>query len=71
VLIPKPEKDFNINFSILGLDVLRSVVMKGCNYFFNSYSGGIGVQLGPLSTAATNDLLCQPRAIVTMEKLVE
>jgi hypothetical protein len=38
--------------------------------FFNWYSGGVGVQLGPLGTAATNGLLCQPRVIM-MEKLVE
>jgi hypothetical protein len=31
---------------------------------------GGGVQLGPLGTAATNGLLCQPRVIM-MEKLVE
>jgi hypothetical protein len=30
-----------------------------------------GVQLGPLGTAATNGLLCQPRVIMMMEKLVE
>jgi hypothetical protein len=28
-------------------------------------------QLGPLGTAATNDLLCQPRVIMMMEELVE
>jgi hypothetical protein len=39
-------------------------------YFFNWYIGG-GVQLGPLGTAATNGLLCQPRVIMIMEKLVE
>jgi hypothetical protein len=32
---------------------------------------GSGVQLGPLGTAATNGLLCQPRVIMMMEKLVE
>jgi hypothetical protein len=32
---------------------------------------GCGVQLGPLDTAATNGLLCQPRVIMMMEKLVE
>jgi hypothetical protein len=32
---------------------------------------GGGVQLGPLSTAATNGLLCQPQGIMMMEKLVE
>jgi hypothetical protein len=31
---------------------------------------GGGTQ-GPLGTAATNGLLCQPRVIVLMEKLVE
>jgi hypothetical protein len=29
------------------------------------------VQLGPLGTAATNGLLCQPRVIMMIEKLVE
>jgi hypothetical protein len=32
---------------------------------------GGGVQLGPLGTAATNGLLCQPRVNMMMEKLVE
>jgi hypothetical protein len=32
---------------------------------------GGGVQLGPLGTVATNGLLCQPRVIMMMEKLVE
>jgi hypothetical protein len=32
---------------------------------------GGGVQLGPLGTAAANGLLCQPRVITMMEKLVE
>jgi hypothetical protein len=31
---------------------------------------GCGIQ-GPLGTAATNGLLCQPRVIMMMEKLVE
>jgi hypothetical protein len=31
---------------------------------------GGGVQLGPLGTAATNHLRCQPRVIMIMEKLV-
>jgi hypothetical protein len=30
-----------------------------------------GLQLGPLGTAATNGLLCQPGVIMMMEKLVE
>jgi hypothetical protein len=33
--------------------------------------GGGEVQLGPLGTASTNGLLCQPRVIMMMEKLVE
>jgi hypothetical protein len=32
--------------------------------------GGAGVQLGPLGTAATIGLLCQPRVIMIMEKMV-
>jgi hypothetical protein len=31
---------------------------------------GSGIQ-GPFDTAATNGLLCQPRVIMVMEKLVE
>jgi hypothetical protein len=38
--------------------------------FFNGIVGG-GVQLGPLDTATTNGLLCQPRVIMMIEKLVE
>jgi hypothetical protein len=38
--------------------------------FLNWCRGG-GVQLGPLGIAATNRLLCQPRVIMMMEKLVE
>jgi hypothetical protein len=34
-------------------------------YFFNWYSAG------PLGTAAINGLLCQPRVIMMMKKLVE
>jgi hypothetical protein len=32
---------------------------------------GGGVQLGPLATAATSGLLCQPQVIMMMEILVE
>jgi hypothetical protein len=32
---------------------------------------GDRVHLGPLGTADTNDLLCRPRVIMMMEKLVE
>jgi hypothetical protein len=39
-------------------------------YFLNWYSGGWSL-LGPLGTAATNGLLCQPRVIMMIEKLVE
>jgi hypothetical protein len=39
-------------------------------FFLIGIVGG-GVQLGPLGTAATNGLLCQPRVIMMMEKLVE
>jgi hypothetical protein len=40
---------------------------------FNWYSGGEGggVQLSLLGTAAINGLLCQPRVILMMKKLVE
>jgi hypothetical protein len=31
---------------------------------------GVGIQ-GPIGTAATNGLLCQPRVIIMMEKSVE
>jgi hypothetical protein len=40
------------------------------NFFLIGIVGG-GVQLGPLGTAATNGLLCQPRVIMMMEKSVE
>jgi hypothetical protein len=43
--------------------------LQWTSFFLNWYSRG-GVQLGPLGTAATNGLLCQPRVIM-MEKLVE
>jgi hypothetical protein len=33
--------------------------------------GGGGVQSGPLGTAATKGLLCQPRVIMMMEKSVQ
>jgi hypothetical protein len=39
-------------------------------FFLIGIVGG-GVQLGPLGTAATNGLLCQPRVIKMIEKLVE
>jgi hypothetical protein len=39
-------------------------------HFFIGIVGG-GVQLGPLGTEATNGLLCQPRVIMMMGKLVE
>jgi hypothetical protein len=39
-------------------------------FFLIDIVGG-GVQFGPLGTAATNGLLCQPRVIMMMEKLVE
>jgi hypothetical protein len=42
----------------------------GKTFFLIGIVGG-GVQLGPLVTAATNGLLCQPRVIMMMEKLVE
>jgi hypothetical protein len=38
-------------------------------YLIDTVAGG--VQLGPLGTAVTNGLLCQPRVITMMEKLVE
>jgi hypothetical protein len=39
-------------------------------FFLICIVGG-GVQLGPLTTAATSGLLCQPRVIMMMEKLME
>jgi hypothetical protein len=38
--------------------------------FFLIWIVGGGIQ-GPVDTAATNDLLCQPRVIMMMEKLME
>jgi hypothetical protein len=52
-------------FTIFFLQNLRPT------YFFLIGIVGGGVQLGPLGTAATNGLLCQPRVIIMMEKLVE
>jgi hypothetical protein len=40
-------------------------------FFFEIGIVGGGVQLGPLATAATNALLCQPRVIMMMDKFVE
>jgi hypothetical protein len=42
-----------------------------CYTFLKIGIVGDGVQLGPLGTAVTNGLLCQPRVIMMMEKLVE
>jgi hypothetical protein len=60
------------------LDLLDEVIcMSGGfplrNIFYYFFIGivGIGVQLGPLVTAKTNGLVCQPRLIIMMEKLVE
>jgi hypothetical protein len=39
-------------------------------FLFCIEGGGGGIQ-GPLGTAATNGLLCPPRVIMIMEKLVE
>jgi hypothetical protein len=39
------------------------------NFFLNLRSGGWNQ--GPLDTAATNGLLCQPRVIMIIEKSVE
>jgi hypothetical protein len=44
--------------------------MPRVGFYLISIVGG-GVQLGPFGTAATNGLLCQPRVIMIMEKLVE
>jgi hypothetical protein len=44
--------------------------LESLKIIFKLVWGG-GVQLGPLGTAATNGLLCQPRVIMMMEKLVE
>jgi hypothetical protein len=42
---------------------------RNSRFFFNLYNGGWNQ--GPLDTAATNGLLCQPRVIMMMEKSVE
>jgi hypothetical protein len=50
---------------------LLFVIISPClRVIFFGIVGG-GVQLGPLGTAATNGLLCQPPVITMMEKLVE
>jgi hypothetical protein len=60
--------------SLLGdisLNVLLGVIKnKAVPVLFLIGVVGGGVQLGPLGTAATNGLLCQPRVIMMMEKLV-
>jgi hypothetical protein len=56
------------------LTVLCFVSVKVFNGFLIKFLIGIvggGVQLGPLGTAATNGLLCQPRVFMMMEKLVK
>jgi hypothetical protein len=52
-----------------GLDDMEKTKFSIFFIFFNWYSGG-GIQ-GPLGTAATNGLLCQPPVIMMMEKLME
>jgi hypothetical protein len=49
---------------------LRELIDKSPPFFLIGIVGG-GVQLGPFGTAATNGLLCQPRVIMMMEKLVK
>jgi hypothetical protein len=48
-----------------------SVLYHPAGQFFLIGIVGGGVQFGTLGTAATNGLLCQPRVILTMKKLVE
>jgi hypothetical protein len=48
-----------------------TMLKAGIKIFFLIGIVGGGVPLGPLSTAATYGLLCQPRVIMMMEKLVE
>jgi hypothetical protein len=45
------------------------ILTRKKKFNLNWYGGG--VQLGPLDTAVTNGLLCQPRVIMMMEKLEE
>jgi hypothetical protein len=55
---------FTLNNNCIWYDVVNFLI------FLIGIVGG-GVQLGPLSTAATNGLLCQPRVIMMMVELVE
>jgi hypothetical protein len=60
----------NIKIGIYKIIILP-VVLFGCETFFLIGIVGGGVQLGPLGTTATIGLLCQPRLIMMMTKLVE
>jgi hypothetical protein len=59
-------------FGITGVQQSDYTVINLINLivFLIGIVGG-GVQLAPLGTAAKNSLLCQPRVIMMMEKLVE
>jgi hypothetical protein len=57
--------------TLLSICYQRQVQNRPLKYTFLIGIVGGGVQLGPLGTAATNGLLCQPRLIMMMEELVE
>jgi hypothetical protein len=60
---------YNCSYILNRQDTDRNYPSKTPNYlnfFFNLYSGRWNQ--GPLDTAATNGLLCQPRVIMMMEK---
>jgi hypothetical protein len=46
-------------------------LVENATYIFLFYLYSGGWNQGPLDTAATNGLLCQPLVIMMMEKLVE
>jgi hypothetical protein len=71
--IPALKLSKNVHTSERSVTLIGTKLLKrNCdvNFFKIGIVGG-GVQLGPLSTAATNGLLCQPRVIMMMEIMVE
>jgi hypothetical protein len=79
VFITSSSRRYSASILKVSLDSLRkklstwlcpSAMTSHFSFFFVGIVGG-GVQLGLLDTAATNGLLCRPRVIMMMEKLVE
>jgi hypothetical protein len=60
---------FKFRFSSIDTCLERSSILVNVLFLIGIVGGG--VQLGPLDTAPLIGLLCQPRVITMMEKLVE